>query len=66
MIISFVLSYPPYVFVYFLQSTHSKAEILSKQEPHFTPDYVKSHIKGYKERKHRGEVESMERLDKKV
>lgn len=59
-ILSFFLVWPPYNFVYMIKYSHSKAEILAKQDPHFTTDNLKNHIKGYKKRKLNGELESYE------
>ena len=58
-ILSFLIVIPPYNLVYMLKYSHSKAEILAKQDPGFTTDNLKVKIKDYKKRKEEGKVESL-------
>jgi hypothetical protein len=53
-ILSAILIWVPYKFVYMISYSHSKAEIMAKQDPLFTSDIVKKHIKDFNKRKAEG------------
>lgn len=50
-ILSAILIWVPYKFVYMLSMSRSKAEIMAKQDPHFTSDELKKKIKEYRKLK---------------
>eukprot|EP00347_Sterkiella_histriomuscorum_P021088 403335302 len=62
-ILSAILIWVPYGFVYYISYGYSKAEIMAKQDPGFTSDEMKVKIREFKKRKQDGQIESMKPED---
>ena len=63
-VLSALLIFVPYHFVYYLSYSRSKEEILSKTDPQFTSDGMRHYIREYKRRQREGAVESMQPIIK--
>ena len=63
-VISFMLVVPPYNFVYMIMYSHSKADILSKQDESLNPDNLKHKIRDFNRRKKEGKIESFSEQEK--
>ena len=59
-VLSFILCWPAYQFVYMVARCNARAQIMGKMDPHFTSDQMKEQIVDYKKRKEQGQVESFE------
>lgn len=57
-ILSAILIWVPYHFVYMLSYSRSKAEIMAKQDPGFTSDELKERIREFNKRKEEGKAET--------
>ena len=62
MILSAILIIIPYNFVYYISYQRSKEEILSKTDPNFTSDGMKTYIREFKRRQREGMVEDMQAI----
>lgn len=49
--LSFILIWVPYCFVYFISYEYAKSQIMARQDPNFTSDLLKRHIKDFNKRK---------------
>lgn len=58
-VFSAILIFAPYNLVYYLAYSRSKEEILSKTDPNFTSDGMRSYIRDFKKRQREGQVESI-------
>ena len=59
-VLSAILIFVPYHFVYYLAYSRAKEEILSKTDPKFTSDGMRTYIREFKKRQREGQVESMQ------
>ena len=59
-VLSFILCWPAYQFVYMVARCNARAQIMGKMDPHFTSDQMKEQIVNYKKRKEQGQVEAFE------
>ena len=64
--LSFILIWVPYCFVYWVSLERSKSEVMARQDPHFTSDILKMHIRDFNKRKIEGKVESTFNQSKEV
>ena len=49
-IISFMISYPPYCLVYKIQKNHANAEVMGRMDEGFQSDILKKQIRDFKQR----------------